>query len=252
MRESRGNAVVEAAIVLPLWILLLLCTVQLALLGRARLLAEYAAYRAARAGILGNGDPERMQRAAIHALRSTACPSRFPAASPLCTAYALDGGTSALAALSSDAHLGFPGVHVYILSPHWPSHAHLFDVGAEELDFDRFDPEPERRDATLLTVQLQYWFELKIPFADGILWRAFSALLAHDAREDEEIHRGRYVPLSARARAAMQSAAADRRGYFVPVVAHATLRMQSNFFARFVRDCSCFEGSGCSADCRAW
>src|SRR5690606_26752947 len=122
----------------------------------------------------------------------------------------------------------------------------------EELDFDRFDPEPERRDATLLTVQLQYWFELKIPFADGILWRAFSALLAHDAREDEEIHRGRYVPLSARARAAMQIAAADRRGYFVPVVAHATLRMQSNSFARFVRDCSCFEGSRCSADRRAW
>lgn len=252
IRETRGNAVVESAIVLPIWILLFLCTLQLALLGRARLLTEYAAFRAARAGILWNGDPARMQRAAIHVLRSTACPSRWPEAAPLCSLYRLDGGAAALEALSADAHLAFPGVHVHILSPHWPSHAALFDVGGEELDFDRFGPEPERRDATLLTVQLQYWFELEIPFADGILWHAWTTLTSLLDREDEELHRGRYLPVSTRAWEAMRSAGQGRRGFFVPVVAHSTLRMQSNFFARFIRDCSCLEGSGCSASCRAW
>lgn len=256
LRGSGGNALVESAIVLPLWLLLFLCTLQLALLGRARLLTEYAAYRAARAGILWNGDPERMQRAAIQTLRSTACPTRVVEARTLCSLYATDGGATALTALSADAYLAFPGVHVHILSPHWPSHGALFDLGGEELDFDRFGPEPERRDATLLTIQIQYWFELKIPFADGIVWNAWLAtrkgISSLHAAEDEEIHRGAYTPVSARAWAAMREEGRTGRVYFIPVVAHATLRMQSNFFARFIRDCSCFEGRGCSASCRAF
>ena len=257
LRAAEGSALVESAIVLPVFLLLVLCAIQLALLGRARLLAEYAAYRAARAGILWNGDPRRMQAEAIRALASTACPTRIPSAHHLCTAYRIDGGRSALEALSADPHLGFPGVHVHILSPHWPSHGRLFDVGGEELDFDRFGPEPERLDATLLTIQLQYWFELKIPFADGIVWSAWMAVrkLSGGTRPGEEIHRREYRTVSDRALQAMRDHGEGKRGtraFFVPVVAHHTMRMQSNFFARFIRDCSCFEGSGCGAVCRAW
>lgn len=254
LRGSGGNALVESAIVLPVWLILFLCTLQLALLGRARLLTEYAAYRAARAGILWNGDPVRMQRAAIHTLRSSACPTRVATARPLCSLYAVDGGASALEALSADPALAFPGVHVHILSPHWPSHGALFDEG-EELDFDRFGPEPARRDATLLTLQLQYWFELKIPFADGIVWRAWRAMREGASLlgvEEQAIHRSSYEPVAERAWRAMLRQGDAGRGYFVPVIAHATQGMQSNFFARFVRDCSCHEGSGCSASCRAW
>lgn len=248
---SGGNAAVESAIALPIWLLFFLCTLQLALLGRARLLAEYAAYRAARTGILWNGDPVRMQRAAIHTLRSSVCPTRIAAARALC--HAEGGGASALEMLSADAYLAFPGAHVHILSPHWPSHGGLFAPGGEELDFDRFGPEPERRDATLLTIQLQYWFELKIPLADGILWHIWFAFQKRiGTREDEELYRVAYLPLSARAWKAMEEAGRAGRGFFIPVISHSTMRMQSNFYARFIRDCSCFEGSGCSASCRAW
>ncbi|MFO7155756.1 MAG: TadE/TadG family type IV pilus assembly protein [Pseudomonadota bacterium] len=251
---AEGSALVESAIVLPVFVLLVLCAIQLALLGRARLLVEYAAYRAARAGILWNGDPRRMQAEAIRALASTACPTRIPSARPLCALYPADGGRSALQALSADPHLGFPGVHVHILSPHWPSHRHLFDLGGEELDFDRFGPEPERLDATLLTIQLQYWFELKIPFADAIVWNAWAAAQRLGGRGGHEIYRGDYEPISERALRAMREHGAGRsaRAFFIPVVAHHTMRMQSNFYARFIRDCSCFQGSGCGAACRAW
>ena len=256
IRGTEGSALVESAIVLPLWLVLLLCTLQLALLGRARLLTEYATFRAARAGILWSGDPRRMQAEAVRTLAATACPSRLPEARSLCSFYAVDGGLSALEALSADPHLAFPGAHVHILGPHWPSHGHLFDLGGEELEFDRFGPDPERLDSTLLTIQLQYWFELKIPLADGIVWTAWmAARKVGGARIEEEIHRGPYSPISARAWNAMREHGEGERGpraFFVPLVAHHTMRMQSNFHARFIRDCSCFEGSGCNALCRAW
>lgn len=297
---------VEAAIVLPLWLALFLCALQLALLAQARLLAEYAAFQAARAGIVWNADPGRMRDAAAFVLAPTACPSRAPEALALCRLPAGGGASpwgrqaaalAALHALSADEELGFPGVHVHILSPHWPTHGPLFDVGpGEELDFDLFEPLPElRRDATLLTIRLQYWLELKIPFADWILWSAWIAgrsgvellgstsdplvgpqarapsILERGATErgllaalapgppmGEEIHRGSAYPLlSGRAWGAMLASgfAGDhrsRRRYFIPIVTHHTMRMQSNVFARFVRGCACSTGAGCGGDCRAW
>src|SRR5690606_18546046 len=69
---AEGSALVESAIVLPVFVLLVLCAIQLALLGRARLLVEFAAYRAARghplerrsAAHAGGGHP----RAGLHRL----------------------------------------------------------------------------------------------------------------------------------------------------------------------------------------
>ncbi|HEY0840991.1 MAG TPA: TadE/TadG family type IV pilus assembly protein, partial [Vulgatibacter sp.] len=84
--NQRGQVAVETAIVLPLFLACLLGLLQLALLQQARLLTEYAAYQAARAGIVWNGDPGVMKDAAIFALAPTACPTRVPGASTLCAA----------------------------------------------------------------------------------------------------------------------------------------------------------------------
>src|SRR5205814_9199466 len=64
-RGESGQAIVEAAFVLPAMIFLILCAIQLAQIQQARLLAEYAAFNAARAGIVHSGDPEVMHRAAL-------------------------------------------------------------------------------------------------------------------------------------------------------------------------------------------
>jgi len=280
-RES-GQAVVEAAIVLPLFIAILLGILQLTLIHQARLLTEYAAFQAARAGVVWQGDPRKMKDAAIFVLAPTACPTRAPLAAQACSLRKgkdewarQTAGIAALQLLSSlDEVAIFPGVHVHILNPHWPSHRELFTVGPnrDQLDFDSLAAHADARNgrppaaigadaaraANILTIQVQYWFELKIPIADWMIWKAWSLLSGFSSHEDEEINRGKdYRLLRPGSLAAMHAAAAfpsNRReaGYFIPIVTHHSMRMQSNFDARFIRDCSCFEGDGCSSECKAW
>lgn len=302
---QRGQVAVETAIVLPLFLACVLGLVQLALLQQARLLTEYAAYHAARAGIVWNGDPGAMKDAAIFALAPTACPTRVPGAASLCgVGGGADpwlhqaAGVAALQALSLlDGALTFPGVHVHILNPHWPTHQDAFDVGPDrdELDFDRTDD--ATRAANVLTIQVQYWFELKIPFVDWVIWHAWTAarsglsatgsisdpsvawggvgrrsivtpgdslpfaagaaLLAESFADDEQNRGAAYRPLRGASLQAMLASGLapvnrNSRGFFIPIVAHHSMRMQSNFHSRFIRECSCSEGVRCSSECKAW
>ncbi|MFL5320959.1 MAG: TadE/TadG family type IV pilus assembly protein [Myxococcaceae bacterium] len=66
-RET-GQAAVESALVLPLFVFLILGIIQLGLMHQARLLTKYAAYRAVRAGSINGADPDKMKSAAIAAL----------------------------------------------------------------------------------------------------------------------------------------------------------------------------------------
>ena len=53
---EQGQALVEAAFILPAMIFLLLLTIQLTQLQQARIMVEYAAFSAARTGIVQNGN----------------------------------------------------------------------------------------------------------------------------------------------------------------------------------------------------
>jgi len=55
-KSEQGQALVEAAFILPAMIFLLLLTIQLTQLQQARIMVEYAAFSAARTGIVHNGD----------------------------------------------------------------------------------------------------------------------------------------------------------------------------------------------------
>lgn len=197
-RES-GQAIVEAALILPMWVGCLLGVLQLVLLQEARLLAEYAAYQAARSGIVRNGDPEPMLAAARFVLSPTACPSRSPEGLLLCRGgNALSRQLAGIAVLESD---GLPSVRLLGGPP-----------ASGEVDFDRIaTTERERRDG-LLTIELQYWFELKIPFADSLIWNASQA--ASTGPEPQGLAEVR--------------AEAARGRYFVPIVARHVMRLQSN------------------------
>ncbi len=67
----KGQAAVETAIVLPLMTFLILGVLQLAMIQHAKIMTEYAAYSAARAGIVWNADRWIMENAAIIALLPT-------------------------------------------------------------------------------------------------------------------------------------------------------------------------------------
>ncbi len=60
-----GQVAVEAALVMPLFVFLILGILQLGLIAQARVMAKYAAYRAARVGAMNNADPKAMEAAAI-------------------------------------------------------------------------------------------------------------------------------------------------------------------------------------------
>src|SRR5690349_11007130 len=70
-RADSGQAAVESAIVMPLMVFLSLGLIQLTMVQHAKLMTEYAAFQAARAGIVWNGNNERMHDAAIVALLPT-------------------------------------------------------------------------------------------------------------------------------------------------------------------------------------
>jgi hypothetical protein len=62
---------IESAIVIPLMTFLILGVLQLAMIQHARIMTEYAAFNAARAGIVWNADPWIMENAAIVSLLPT-------------------------------------------------------------------------------------------------------------------------------------------------------------------------------------
>ena len=66
--DTRGQAFVEFALVMPVYLFMLICFVQLVLIMNARLCLEYAAFAAARAGIVNRGNMDNMKAAAATVL----------------------------------------------------------------------------------------------------------------------------------------------------------------------------------------
>lgn len=207
---------VEAALVLPLMTFLVLGIIQLTMMQHAKLMTEYAAFQAARAGIVWNGNNERMHDAAVVALLPTL--GRTDSVVELGRTWALHrdrdlamrplqlgkGQVIEPAAFNGSNLFGL--IRVDTIRPSlWSPIGSIWKLrsGANwrELDFDGADtypevpgseekirkffnlPEPDSaevqyRKATLLQIRVRYWYELTIPFAN---WVIFSAWFASNA-----------------------------------------------------------------------
>lgn len=194
-RRESGQAAVESAIVLPLVVFLILGTLQLFMMLQARIMAEYAAYRATRAGSLNHGNCTPMMHAAIASLLPTFTNVSTPA--DLASAFgARKDNVFGPTTLSNGTSLsGDPVVWLFRESPQpgdW--------TGPEDEEFDyRFEP-------MNLDVRLVFWFPLRIPFADWVITRM---LLAHYAMQD---YAGVINPLNP----AQIAAWPDSMGYSAP------------------------------------
>ena len=170
---ENGQAVVEAALVLPALVFLLLAAVQLTQLQQARLLADYAVFAAARAGVVMNGDPGKMREAAALAI--------LPAFGATDSLGAI--GKTLLRFKAEDAVLAPFGLQQLQIEVHSPAAAEFAKYGqhlnGKELDFD--DVRPGATEATLLSLQLRYLYELKVPFANRVVQ---SLWIAHAGEED--------------------------------------------------------------------
>lgn len=200
-----GQAAVETAIILPLMTFMVLGIMQLTMLQQARLMTEYAAFQACRAGIVWNANKGAMKDAARLALAPTVPKSEmFP--------LVISGGkirpgapglldvashVAALEAADTLAGLaGMPVVRVEIIHPTRgefdamvAKHNTTNGLGTKELDFDdvgyyvtpgtkKFDGmagDDKYRAATRLTIRLRYLYQMRIPFADWIIQNCWFA-----------------------------------------------------------------------------
>jgi len=214
MGGEGGQAMVEAAFVLPLTVALILCTIQITQLQQARVLVEYAAFNAARAGIVQNGNAGS---------DGATGPMHDAAALSLLPAHGRTDGFGALAQTWATFRareaalraLGLRIVQVTVLNPR-RGDFHRFGqhLGGQEIDFD--DVRPEAVDVSLLSIRVRYLAELRVPLANKLI---HSLWLARRLRSGDHVG---------------ALALAGRQGrYFVPVEAFQTMRMQSNPFLRW-------------------
>jgi hypothetical protein len=208
---------VEAALIMPLMVFMTLGIIQLTMIQHAKIMTEYAAFQAARAGIVWNGNNERMHDAAIVALLPTM--GRTDSMDKVAITWGLhqlyDEAMRALAwnvtevrppASFNGSNL-FGVVRVDTINPAYFTPIDTIwklrpQANWQELDFDGADsfpeipslenhirkffnlPEPDPaetvyRKSTRLTIRLRYWYEMRVPFAN---WVIFTSWYAANAR----------------------------------------------------------------------
>jgi len=222
MGGEGGQALVEAAFALPLTVVLILCAIQITQLQRARLLVEYAAFSAARAGAVlnGNGGSDGTDGPMHDAAALSLASSQGPADGLGAFARTFASFRAREAALRA---LGLPLVQVTVLNPRRGDFQRFGrHLGGREIDFD--DVRPKAVDASLLSIQVRYLVELRVPLANKLIHSLWLASRG-----------GRGVEDGARGGPDLASLAlAGKQGrYLVPVQAFQTMRMQSNPFLRW-------------------
>ncbi len=173
-RES-GQSAVETALTLPLALFMILGTLQLFLMMQARILTEYASYRAVRVGSTNRGDCRRMTHAAIAAL--------LPAIKPFVDNADLGGNpgerlAEAFRLRAENEYAPSDGstfqntdiVWIYRESPTIP-----LPPGAAERFDDPDLPTAGAPHPFTLRIRTVFWFPLRIPFADWVMSRMFLA-----------------------------------------------------------------------------
>ncbi len=169
---------------LPLVVFLILGTLQLFMMLQGRIMAEYAAFQAVRAGSRHHGSCTPMIHAAMAGLLPTVEPFLRPgggsAAKKLADAWGARLGSNARNNPRPEYQPGRDSGHdgpVFWLVREYPRAGSV--PSPEDIDFDT--PSGDGAGAKRLEVRLIYWYRLRIPFADWVISRM---LLAHLGLQD--------------------------------------------------------------------
>lgn len=229
--SDSGQAAIESALVLPLFVFLILGILQLGLMHQARLLTKYAAYKAVRAGSLHHASMRKMERAALAVLLPLVSRDRGGGEQILPTHRAQDFENKwrwpqVLSNKMDEADL--PYVQVTICGPQRGE----FPGILREVNFDApayvAGGEWQKGQRTKLRVQVVFNYRMPIPFANQIIFAAArnrevpwlmrmgkprdKERSFHDARDQDP-----YLAM------------AEQHLYVQPIRATYTMRMQSNF-----------------------
>ncbi len=255
-RNRRGQAAVETALVMPLFVFLLLAVLQLALVHQARLMAKYAAYKAARAGSINSAGSLEMFNATLAVLVPVTvggAPNRdhfFRADTP-------EHWGTAWPEVSKNSPYDVktvPFATVRICNPTRPMiedavarARHLgsnINLAADGLDFD--DPRIigtswKEASVTRLNVQVTLYYRMPIPFANALLWT-----MARGVENDTSVRVLRMTPGKVREgkdpnlalynnkprtiQSVNVQVLADKHIYILPIRASYGMRMQSKLW----------------------
>ena len=206
--NDEGQALVEGAIVLPAMTFLVIGIIQLVMIQHARVMTEYAAYQATRAGIVHNADRQMMLNGALIALLPTMGatdtvlgtndPFRDRRRPGIMQVWAKAKG---LLALTSQVQCGVASLQNYLqglasnipgltIPPFTPRvglvsidmvNPRQRDLPEAELDFDCISgtcqgvPASRARDLNRMAIRLRYNYRLRVPFANKLIHDAWLA-----------------------------------------------------------------------------
>lgn len=238
MRRS-GQAAVETALVMPLFVFLVLGTLQLALLHQARLLTKYAAYKAARAGVVGNAGWNVMDNAALAAVMPMASSGAGGAERVFRAETPAQWGASWRKIKDNRLYGPIPYTVVRTCNPTMAQLPPGIDLDLG-VDFD--DPRTlgggswSEFNVTRLQVQVTFFYRMPIPFANAILWQ-----MARGVENDESVRMLRMTPGKVRDTANPNGGLrtiekqpiqerADAQEYIIPIRASWGMRMQSKLW----------------------
>ncbi len=216
-----GQAAVESALTLPLTLFLMLGTLQLFLLLQARVLTEYALFRAVRVGSTNSAKCRPMMDAAVVVLL------------PTFQTY-LKGGSPARELAQEFRRHGIVNGYKYD-APYYAGTATRKRLSRSillmerrftkavaantELDFDQ-PGAPQR-----LVVRMVFWYPMRIPFAN---WVFSKMVLGYSAVNPLMVtQRANWSPTNLNGYAAVAVDRASDGEYVLPVVADYSMRMMS-------------------------
>lgn len=213
-RNERGQAIVEFALIAITFLFTILGVIQLAMCLNAYSLVRYAAYNAARAGVVHGADPDKMHEAARVSLLPI-----FPRHG---RADHIRGLTeNYLAAVATD---NIPFLFTYFGEK-------ITDVSVvNKDDFSCGDvvtfDDPADAENSLLTVQVVHRYELVIPLVNRILFYIYENWRFGTSVGNRSLDNAAKVTHQKRTTGTYQNIE-----YRIPLVAHYTMRMQSDFDA---------------------
>lgn len=275
MNKESGQALVESAIILPMFIFMLLGILQMGLIYQARYLLKYAAYRAARTGAMLHVNHKAMKQSAMAVLAPVM---------GLGDSYSkIDGFVSYEKKMIELRTMSFVGemagislLDVVICGPTM-KHLRLEGVGSsegnatlwienKEIDFDapenllwdhskattnKWDQSLRQFERTKLRIQVQYYHQLIIPFANMIIFRSWMGmnqlkelrmqsryLVSGSAGDVPGVaasgttvgDRGKKNRHAIYNKGKLVSAALLMKKFFLPMHANYAFRMQSNLY----------------------
>ncbi len=246
MTGRSGQVEVETAIVMPAVVFVILGLIQLGMLNQARLIAEYAAYRAVRSGVVKNANIDDMEMAALAA--SLPVLSRARSGSEV-----LDKTETPSNWLKKWLKLGFGlGItnrmtdvfmkytEVKICNPLKGDITEKYSVGGKQfMPFD--DPVlAGNKDKTKLVIELTMNYRLVIPFADWVFWR-----MARGRNLIRELRLQKKQNIVDIGKFDKYRLAAEMGVYILPIRAQYSMKMQSDVaLDTFPTDNECVAGGG--------